>query len=51
MAGVVVGDPADPATVCGPVISARQRDRIMDYLDLALTEGGSFACGGGRPQP
>jgi hypothetical protein len=37
------GDPADPATVCGPVISARQRDRVMDYLDLALSEGGSFA--------
>jgi aldehyde dehydrogenase (NAD+) len=49
MSGVVVGDPADPATVCGPVISAKQRDRVLGYLDLALTEGGSFACGGGPP--
>jgi aldehyde dehydrogenase (NAD+) len=31
------------------VISARQRDRVQSYLDLALAEGGTFACGGGRP--
>lgn len=49
MRQVVVGDPADPATVCGPVISARQRDRIEGYLRLALDEGGAFACGGSRP--
>jgi len=49
MQGVAVGDPRDPATVCGPLISARQRDRVQGYLDLALAEGGRFACGGGRP--
>ncbi|WP_407662746.1 aldehyde dehydrogenase [Mycolicibacterium helvum] len=49
MAGVPVGDPSDPATVCGPLISARQRMRVQGYLDLAVAEGGSFACGGGRP--
>ena len=49
MAQVGVGDPTDPATVCGPVISARQRERIEGYLQLALDEGGEFACGGGRP--
>ncbi len=43
------GDPTDPATVCGPLISGRQRDRVESYLQLALEEGGSFACGGGRP--
>jgi len=43
------GDPDDPRTVCGPVISARQRDRVQGYLDLASAEGGRFACGGGRP--
>ena len=48
MRGVTVGDPADPATVCGPVISAAQRDRIESYLSSALADGGSFACGGGR---
>ncbi|MEU5878029.1 aldehyde dehydrogenase [Spirillospora sp. NPDC047279] len=44
-----VGDPNDDKTLCGPVISARQRDRVESYLELALKEGGSFACGGGRP--
>ena len=49
MGQVVVGDPTDPTTVCGPVISARQRDRVAGYLRLALDEGAAFACGGGRP--
>lgn len=49
MLGIKPGDPKSPATVCGPLISARQRDRVQSYLDLALAEGGNFACGGGRP--
>ena len=49
MSGIRPGDPNDPGTICGPVISARQRDRVQSYLDLALAEGGTFACGGGRP--
>ncbi len=49
MLGIRPGDPTSPGTVCGPVISVRQRDRIQSYLDLALAEGGGFACGGGRP--
>jgi aldehyde dehydrogenase (NAD+) len=49
MAGLKPGDPTDPGTVCGPVISASQRDRIQAYLDSATAEGGTFACGGGRP--
>ena len=48
MAGVTVGDPADASTVCGPVISAAQRSRIESYLQSAVADGGSFACGGGR---
>ncbi|MEV5575954.1 aldehyde dehydrogenase [Spirillospora sp. NPDC052269] len=43
------GDPADDGTICGPLISAWQRDRVEAYLRLALEEGGAFACGGGRP--
>ncbi|GAA2574048.1 aldehyde dehydrogenase [Actinomadura fulvescens] len=44
-----VGDPQDDKTLCGPLISARQRERVEKYLELAVKEGGSFACGGGRP--
>jgi aldehyde dehydrogenase (NAD+) len=36
--------------LCGPLISARQRDRVESYLKLALEEGGRFACGCGRPE-
>jgi aldehyde dehydrogenase (NAD+) len=49
MGGIKAGDPNSKRTVCGPVISARQRDRVQSYLDLAIEEGGSFACGGGSP--
>ncbi|ANI42098.1 aldehyde dehydrogenase [Mycolicibacterium vaccae] len=49
MGGMKPGDPTNPGTVCGPVISERQRERIQGYLDSAIAEGGRFACGGGRP--
>ena len=49
MSGLKPGDPTDNGTICGPLISARQRDRVQSYLDLAIQEGGKFACGGGRP--
>lgn len=49
MGGIKPGDPTDKGTVCGPLISARQRDRVQGYLDSAIEEGGTFACGGGRP--
>jgi aldehyde dehydrogenase (NAD+) len=49
MGGLRPGDPQDAGTICGPLISARQRDRVQGYLDSATDEGGKFACGGGRP--
>ncbi|MFV0493725.1 aldehyde dehydrogenase [Mycobacterium sp.] len=49
MGGIKAGDPQNSKTICGPLISERQRDRVQGYLDLAVAEGGSFACGGGRP--
>ena len=50
MAGLAAGDPTAPGTICGPVISARQRARIEGYLELARDEGAPFACGGGRSE-
>lgn len=49
MGRLPAGDPTDPRTVCGPLVSARQRDRVEGYLRLAAEEGGSFVVGGGRP--
>ena len=50
MAMLPAADPTDPGTMCGPLISARQRDRVEGYLRLAADEGGSFVLGGGRPE-
>ena len=48
MGALAAGDPSQPGTICGPVISARQRERIEGYLQLAKDEGATFAVGGGR---
>jgi len=44
-----VGDPMDPANLCGPLVAARQRDRVEGYLRLGREEGATVAVGGGRP--
>jgi aldehyde dehydrogenase (NAD+) len=44
-----VGDPTDPATVFGPVVSARQRERIEGYIGLGRDQGARLLTGGGRP--
>jgi len=46
---VKVGDPFDPATVVGPLIADRQRDRVLGYIELARQEGATVATGGSRP--
>ena len=46
MEQVVVGDPADGGTLCGPLRSRVGRDRVLRYLDLARSEGGEMALGG-----
>ena len=43
------GDPSRPGTVCGPVISERQRQRVESYIELARAEGATIVCGGERP--
>ena len=48
MTDVEVGDPTDPATVCGPLRSPVARDRVLRYLDLARSEGGDVVLGGRR---
>ncbi len=47
--GVQVGDPSDPSTLCGPMVAARQRDRVEGYIRIGREEGARIACGGGRP--
>jgi acyl-CoA reductase-like NAD-dependent aldehyde dehydrogenase len=44
-----VGDPREPDTVVGPVISAAHRERIESYVELGRKEGAVVAVGGERP--
>lgn len=44
-AGLIVGDPLDPATDLGPVISAAHRDRIQGYVELGKQAGGRVITG------
>jgi len=45
-----VGDPNDPETVLGPVVSQVQFDKIQRLIDAGIKEGATLACGGaGRP--
>lgn len=43
---VVVGSPLDTRTTAGPLVSAVQRHRVAGYVDGALEDGATLACGG-----
>jgi aldehyde dehydrogenase (NAD+) len=49
MAGIPYGDPTDDGNLMGPLVSARQRDRVLGYVAKGLEEGAKLICGGGRP--
>ena len=46
-----VGDPLDPATEQGAVVSKAQYDKVLSYVALAEQEGGTIACGGAPARP
>ncbi len=43
-----IGEPKDPATEMGPLVSAAQRERTEKYLAAGRAEGARFVCGGER---
>ena len=43
-----MGDPLDPATRLGPVVSERHMETVLDYIELGKKEGATLACGGAR---
>jgi acyl-CoA reductase-like NAD-dependent aldehyde dehydrogenase len=49
LAHVQVGDPADPGTAMGPLISEAQRDKVEKLIRTGEEEGARIAFGGGRP--
>lgn len=44
-----IGDPLDPATFIGPLVSGKQRDRVESYIAAGRSEGATLTTGGGRP--
>jgi alpha-ketoglutaric semialdehyde dehydrogenase len=48
--GLRVGDPLDPASDLGPLVSAAQLERVAGYFELARAEGHRLAVGGDLPE-
>ena len=48
---VAVGDPQLPDTLCGPVISAKQRERVVGYIRTGIAEGARVLVGGPAAPP
>ncbi|OMC46761.1 aldehyde dehydrogenase [Mycobacterium sp. IS-1264] len=46
MAGLRVGDPSDPDTQLGPLVSHRQQQRVRDYIKIGQREGARLVIGG-----
>ena len=43
-----MGDPTDAATGMGPLVSAVQMKRVLDYIDVGRAEGARIVAGGAR---
>ena len=45
---IKVGNPLDPTTDQGPLVSKEQYDRVMSYIDAGVKEGARLVTGGKR---
>ncbi|MCL2656304.1 MAG: aldehyde dehydrogenase family protein [Betaproteobacteria bacterium] len=43
------GDPLDPATTMGPLVTREQQARVLSYIEAGKKEGGEVVIGGGTP--
>jgi 5-carboxymethyl-2-hydroxymuconic-semialdehyde dehydrogenase len=48
-ARLTVGDPLDPNTIVGPMISRAHWDKVTGYIELGKREGAKLVFGGGTP--
>ncbi len=46
MKAITLGDPLDPATDLGPLVSKVQYDKVLSYLEIGTGEGATLAAGG-----
>src|SRR5207247_3849578 len=44
------GDPLQPSTARGPLVSSKQREKVEDYVEIGSDEGAKLALGGQRPK-
>ena len=42
----MLGDPSDPKTQHGAMVSKEHYEKVLSYIDLAKEEGGNILCGG-----
>ncbi|WP_435825363.1 aldehyde dehydrogenase [Mycobacterium simiae] len=49
MESMAIGDPADPATQVGPLVSQRQQQRVRGYIESGHSEGARLVVGGAAP--
>src|SRR6201984_310633 len=51
MRGIAVGNPADPKTMVGPMVSVKQYERVESYIRKGIEEGAEVLVGGeGHPK-
>ncbi len=46
---IVVGSPFEATTMMGPLVSALQRDRVVNYIEQGIAEGAKLIAGGPTP--
>ena len=49
VAAMKIGDPMDPSTDVGALISAEHRDKVLGYVSAGVAGGAQVLCGGGVP--
>jgi aldehyde dehydrogenase (NAD+) len=47
---MAVGDPLNPSTEIGPMVSSRQRDRVLDYIGVGKDSSARLVAGGSVPK-
>jgi betaine-aldehyde dehydrogenase len=45
-----LGDPLDPETQMGPLVSRAQHEKVLGYIETGKAEGATLRCGGGVPR-
>ena len=50
LSSITYGDPTDPANMMGPLINARQREKVAGYVDRAVADGAKAVIGGKAPE-